>query len=543
MKATIVTLVTAVVLAIQTSSAFGQGTLPTTVFGPPVTATTEITLSNLTTPAPTIPVDMDLALDHTQAAKFAWLEFIALVAPNKASPVRGEPGGPFSSVVGGAKSTYPLVWETYQHRSELFPYYANPAKTPPQPWESTPKYVYKKQPQIPSGVDYTLFNNLDETSQIAQNELSFPNPANAAKPFQVLFEAKGNQWEWNYVNNNQPVPNTKSNPANFDPNTMEIKAAWRPVASIDPTQLYRYHVANVLFYEGENTSIPAVARNGQYALIALHIIHKTTNYPSFVFATFEQVDQYENQVTHQKTGVYFNTTYNAYSFAVDPNGFSAAAAAPPTANTFTATINPTRMFDLSSPSAWPNGVLYKPPVGTGFYPEPGTNTLHTPIAVTQPPTTNNDVANVNKQVTSLMSSLGNEFVWQYYQLKGVQAVPTSDETTEDYYLANIVVESSQAGIQLFRGGLDLSTFLPVPTTRNKFDVTDRGQKYSVGGCMGCHGSAQGLGSDFSFILLEGGNGGFSYPDTLNGSGTVEERVAKAKAKRAGYVRGSIRSSR
>src|SRR5208337_3186019 len=105
MKATIVTLVTAVVLAIQTSSAFGQGTLPTTLFGPPVTATTEITLSNLTTPAPTIPVDMDLALDHTQAAKFAWLEFIALVAPNKASPVRGEPGGPFSSVVGGAKST------------------------------------------------------------------------------------------------------------------------------------------------------------------------------------------------------------------------------------------------------------------------------------------------------------------------------------------------------------------------------------------------------------------------------------------------------
>ena len=548
------------------SSALRQENVPPNIFGPPVTESTEITQADLTTTTPLIPSDLyrsaNNVIDHAQAAKFAWLEFVALVSPNKPSPTRGVPGGSFSSVMGGSGSTYPLVWETYHHRSELFP--ANPTASPtpgvlpPQPWDSIPTYVYTPQPSPSPGADYTLFNNLDEASQIFQNNLFFPVNGQA---FEVLFEAKANQLENQYVANNFPLPKT----ANLYDGSIEIKAAWRPVASIDPSQLYRYHVANVITYSG--TSDNPVAQNGQYALIGLHIIHKTKNYPSFIFATFEQVDDYVNQVTNKQTGVYFQTIYpgldqpppatptplptplgyqyGAYYFAVDPKGYSAPGTQPsPQQNpsTFTATTNPTRVFDVNKPLAWPNGKQYTSPNGTGFYPEPGKVTTSTPpappiqIPVTLPPTGNDDVTSVNKQVMDLINALGlgNNFVWQYYRLTGVQAIPTSDETTKDYYLANIVVESSQAGIQLFRGGLSPNpSFEPEPNVRNKLNVNDTasGAEYSMGGCMGCHGAAQGQGGDFSF-LLSTGQQGFNVDTIQNNANTLEEAIRNAGARRA-----------
>jgi hypothetical protein len=535
------------------SSTAKQAIPPPNIFGPVVTETTQITQADLTTPTPLIPGDLyrptSNTIDHAQAAKFAWLEFIALVSPNKPSPTRGQPGGSFSSVKGGSGSTYPLVWETYQHRSELFPATAN-GVSPPQPWDSTPKYVYNPQPSPSPGADYSLFNNLDEASQIFQNNLFFPVNGQA---YEVLFEAKGNQMENQYLTNNYPLPNPLPSPtapnatALYD-GTIELKAAWRPVASIDPSQLYRYHVANVITYGG--TMENPVAQNGQYALIALHIIHKTKNYPSFIFATFEQVDDYVNQVTNQPTGVYFQTLYTqdgpppspppgyqlgSYYFATDTAGFSAPGTQP-TATTFTATTNPTRVFDVNNPLAWPNGQQYTSPNGTGFSPKPLVSTNGQNITVTLPPTGNPDVANVNQQVRSLISALGlgKDFVWQYYQLTGVQAIPTSDETTKDYYLANIVVESSQAGIQLFRGGLSSNpSFEPVPNIRNKINVHDKatGNAYSMGGCMGCHGAAQGEGGDFSF-LVSTGQSGFSVDTIQNNTNTLDEALKNAKARRA-----------
>lgn len=536
------------------TAALKQAALPPGIFGPTVDATTQITQADLTTATPLIPGDLYRpttdAIDHAQAAKFAWLEFIALVSPNKPSPTRGVPGGSFSSVKGGSSSTYPLVWETFQHRSELFPATSN-GVSPPQPWDSTPKYVYNPQPSPSPGADYSLFNNLDEASQIFQNNLFFP--VNGT-PFEVLFEAKGNQMENQYLTNNYPLPNPLPSPS--APNattlydgTIEIKAAWRPVASIDPSQLYRYHVANVITYGG--TMDNPVAQNGQFALIGLHIIHKTKNYPSFIFATFEQVDDYVNQVTNQPTGVYFQTLYpgpdptpsptptgyqvGSYYFATDTAGFSAPGTQP-TATTFTATTNPTRVFDVNNPLAWPNGNQYTSPNGTGFNPKPLLSTNAQNITVTLPPTGNADVANVNQQIRTLIGSLGlgKDFVWQYYQLTGVQAIPTSDETTKDYYLANIVVESSQAGIQLFRGGLSPNpSFEPVPNIRNKINVHDQatGNAYSMGGCMGCHGAAQGEGGDFSF-LVSTGQGGFSVDTIQNNTNTLEEAMRNAKARRA-----------
>src|SRR5947209_9872895 len=81
------------------SSALRQENVPPNIFGPPVTESTQITQADLTTTTPLIPSDLyrsaNNVIDHAQAAKFAWLEFVALVSPNKPSPTRGVPGGAF----------------------------------------------------------------------------------------------------------------------------------------------------------------------------------------------------------------------------------------------------------------------------------------------------------------------------------------------------------------------------------------------------------------------------------------------------------------
>ena len=119
----------------------------------------------------------------------------------------------------------------------------------------------------------------------------------------------------------------------------------------------------------------------------------------------------------------------------------------------------------------------------------------------------------------------------------MQGVPTSDETAEDFYLANIVVESSQPGLQLFRGG---GTDSPSPNARNLLNVCDAKQttgcdtgpgtnaKFSVGGCQGCHGVAQTQNNfDFSFLFFGAKGNGFN-PDT---SGSKETVVMQTRSKK------------
>ncbi len=131
---------------------------------------------------------------------------------------------------------------------------------------------------------------------------------------------------------------------------------------------------------------------------------------------------------------------------------------------------------------------------------------------------NNAVDKVNSRALDAMKGIpgfDQNFFWQYYKLKGVQGVPTSDEATNDFYLANNVVESSQPGIQLFRGGLTKRTTFP--NIRNHLNVRDPKQnnmKFSAGGCLGCHGVAQvDRGFDFSFLYAGKGGRGFK-PDAI-----------------------------
>lgn len=532
-------------------------------FGPNIAAGRTLGLADMTNTRPLIPADIYRTqantVRHDDLATFAWLSFISLVSP--ASPSnRGAPGGSFStSGMNGAAG--PLVWETYQHRTELLPCNItggpNPSSAPiaPQPWNAAPTYVIANNSgaacsklSIP-GVTSLPYNNLDEATQIGQNSLFYPatpgGSPNPAADTQVLFEARANQYEWSYVNQNYmrlkpQFPNFHFSPGiSLPTGAVEVKAAWRPLSSIPKDQQYRYHTATVITYGGADAA--PVAQTQTYALIALHLIHKTPNYPAFIFATFEQVDTLTNQVTNQPTGVYYVPSYNAVGY--DTPG---STTFPPSGATVP---NPNIGFSVTAPTAKPNGVSTPLPLGatSGFNGARVVDGLVT-VPVTQPVNVVADVAKVNAQALAAMQRIrgfNNQFVWQYYRLAGVQAVPTNDETTKDFYLANIVVESSQPGIQLFRGFPPISK-TPYPPAlanlRNQVNVIDYhfsgGKNFSMGGCQGCHGVAQTQnGFDFSFLFFGAGGGGFS-PETV---GIVSPTMAAARMAAKRYMQPVLNS--
>ncbi|MES2058244.1 MAG: exo-alpha-sialidase [Pseudomonadota bacterium] len=528
-------------------------------FGPSITPGRTLSTSDMLNTQPLIPADIyrtpNNTVGHGDLATFAWLSFISAVSP-AASGSRGVPGGNFAS--SGTSTAGPLVWETYQHRTELLPCAVskgNAVPAPPQPWGAPPTYVTTKQgssnPQICSSI--TLpggrplpYNNLDEANQIGQNSLFYPaNPANpaarnpATDP-QILFEARANQIESNWVAANYKSLTPKFPIFHFTPaitlptGTVEVKAAWRPLSSIPQSQWYRYHTATVLTYRGTDTKL--VPTTETYALIALHLIHKTPNYPAFIFATFEQVDDLNNEATGQPTGVYYVPSYNKVAYTTPPT-----TTFPPSGRTVN---NPNIGFSTSQPTAKPyGGGTVKLPLGAAanFLGAKVVGGLVT-IPVTQPVPPVPEVSTVNQQALTAMRGIpgfGRNFVWQYYRLAGVQAIPTNDETTKDFYLANIVVESSQPGIQLFRGFPPINGSLPNATlgnVRNQVNVIDYhfngGSLNSMGGCQGCHGIAQTRdGFDFSFLFFGAGGGGFS-PEAV---GIVPPAAGQARLRAKKYA--------
>src|SRR5689334_22620691 len=268
--------------------------------------------------SPNVPHDVPAGSAATvaQLAVFAWQEFIALnwVAMNPGTTnVRGRPntavGAPgFLGIAPDGNGNFPLVvWQTYRHKNELFPADGNTASS----FDSTaPTYKYAVAPTAAVGgpiPSFTLFNNLDETSQIgldfmyahATSTVEPPSalPSGSAPPpptgVRVAYEAKVNRALFNYAinyggNPAQALTNSNNSYQNLttkinttkaklptdggscstttDPiiqlpcgtNTtagdpgegaIEVKSAWR---QLTPGELSsgRYFTRNVIFYSG-----------------------------------------------------------------------------------------------------------------------------------------------------------------------------------------------------------------------------------------------------------------------------------------------------
>jgi hypothetical protein len=225
---------------------------------------------------------------------------------------------------------------------------------------------------------------------------------------------------------------------------IEIKAAWRQLTATEQAG-GRFFMREAIYYKGGSGTTSGGTQqyyNGIFGLVALHIIHKTKSFPAFVFATWEQVDNYDD-ATH-------------------------------TNSEFLGFINT------------------------------GTNLPDPPVARAHP--IHSQVAPVNDAVHTLFMQQDPNTVWQYYKLVGVQAQPMNSPLlgapSDDfsyYYLANIVVETNQT-LQNFSGSVSQQTGTPIPF-KNVYLNGAAGSPFQMGGCQGCHGTqGQVAGGDFSAVV-------------------------------------------
>lgn len=422
----------------------------------------------------------------TELSNFAWDEFIALNHP--ADPDhRGQPK-PGSSLSDAADAR---VWESYWHRVEVFPGNQSPVNIAGKAKVTgKPSYVYPAanfqlnaanfDAKSSTGpMDATLWNNLDENNELNVDKM-FAHVSQSGKTFtgftdenRIVYEAKINEDAMNYILSSKlynskirdsMTASTKS-AANLKKygsscgnasssiisspcgaiggaeGSIEIKAAWR---KLDSQELNsgKYYTNKVIRYQSiinaktkkpENKWIVDV-----YGMIALHIIHKTENFPSYVFATFEHVDNIASKI--------------GYIDEITQTGRGTGDVAG------AKVVISERDNPIPKEVAAVNSVARKAIDGTVFS---------------------------NYQLIGVQA-----YPVDYSTISGTSSPTQSEKST--YYLANIVVESNEE-LQNFRG-------LKVADKPDHDNIVAMGKSMNMGGCMGCHGVAQVNGADFSFLI-------------------------------------------
>jgi len=466
--------------------------------------------------SPNVPHDVPAGTNASiqDLSIFAWQEFIALNWPSVDPAATGKRGTPNSSAdfVGikkGFDGSFPLVvWHTYRHKNELFPAGGN---TDASFDSKIPVYKYYNTGLTAGGSNpsFNLFNNLDETSQIGLCTMY------AQDKIRIAYEAKVNRAVFDYANNSQltactgtncpnlakALRNTKTNlpqlggicaapqgvngpfvmlqcgdasiagPAGEG--TIEIKAAWRQLTAQEQAS-GRFFTQKVIFYTSSSSGALQY-QNAIWGLVALHIIHKTQSFPTFVFASWEQVDNYNDQ-TNQNT---------------QKLRFQNISGTPLPANIPVARAHP----------------------------------IHSQI----PP--------VNDAVHAAFKAKDPATIWQYYKLIGVQGKPVTGppqagapiDDLSYYYLANIVVETNQT-LQNFFGGVDPKTATPVPFN-NVYLKGAVGSPFQMGGCQGCHGTqGQSIGGDMSRLIGTAPSNSNATPESINADGAMAVKFYLKRAK-------------
>ena len=500
---------------------------------------TELVADDGVTVSPDLPTEIPNGADNaslTQAAQFAWNEFIAVNWPAVSQTGQANTRDvPDTSKLFGDQ-TVPLVWHTFRSKVEIYPWGAYPNGSEIQGdtllvfnYDALPKYIYKDSipPCVSTDTDVPYIN-LDETSEISLNFMyAGINPETATEsnsaPQLIRFLAKGNRTYFDYVTEKNyfnhggsyydDITNytnaialdsvaPDSTIVNFPTGTVMLKAAWRLLT--DKDTISQFHTTKVRYYETQNGD-PCYFQDATWGLVALHIVQKTATSPYFTFATFEQKDNIltaDGKPVEDASGTVINPVSTATTPVVSHTDDSSST---------TTTISDPYCPATDSRLSYQNTAAGLPSDGkicvNGRYhniPE--------------------EIINVNKEaqdaIRAYNSSNGvTSSPWENYKLVNIQYQPfNSDEIGSDdnklestYYQANIVAETNYT-LQKF-AGQQIATGNEAGQTSNyaggqpfyNVHLPDGAsyKKINMGGCMGCHGNAQFSGNDFSFMLRSG----------------------------------------
>ncbi|WP_160713105.1 cytochrome c family protein [Chitinophaga solisilvae] len=244
-----------------------------------------------------VPGDLPAFNNQSQADCFAWQEFITLNWPVDTAAYFGAP-----------RDFSPVGWEKYMPLDVLF----QPGGVHPSGWGTlvSPKYAakFKTQDLVMNLTDTKLLTfttkfAVDSTFRLNPDQaapMDKPNWLGAQNNTNLWYEIKLNKDYYDFVIKNgyynaitQHDSVRKGVPINFPQGqyngpegAIEIKAAWMEVDNINSPKWERYKLSKATVYDSASGNL----RETNVALVGLHILHKTQNQPTWVWATFEQID-------------------------------------------------------------------------------------------------------------------------------------------------------------------------------------------------------------------------------------------------------------
>lgn len=258
-----------------------------------------------------VPGDLQ-SFNQSKANCFAWQEFISLNWPTLPN-----------SSFGAPNDMQAVQWETYMPSNVLF----QPNGAPPPNWGTlvSPEYakLFKSQRLLFQKTKtklLTFTSKFDDADTI--RGLDFQQAAPFGKPNWLGAQNSTNLWYEIMLNKDYYDFLTKTRyynaviqhdsakagiPLNFPEGVykgkvgaIELKAAWMEVPNPQSAQWQRYKLSYATVMDPQTKQL----RNTVVALVGLHILHKTTNQPTWVWATFEQIDNVPNVNTAYPTPPY-----------------------------------------------------------------------------------------------------------------------------------------------------------------------------------------------------------------------------------------------
>lgn len=364
----------------------------------------------------TIPSDTVIS-DQVSLDCFAWQQFIGLnwLADTSQPPSSfGRPG-----------DTGDVVWETYMDKENLLP---DDGSAPP-PWGSPD--------QLPAGASGKVSGPIHLMGDISKvdpeikqaQQVAFVGMGDTRQAFPssgpswladtggnlVWYEVVVNKDEYDYFvttgyyNAEKQASalaagehiNLPKGALKGGVGAIELKAAWLTVPDPSAARWQRYKLSVATFCDEQNRCSQSTV-----ALVGLHIIHKTEAQPSWIWSTFEHVDNAPDKqqvASGQSIGPY--NFYNASCTANPPP--------PPPAGC----LPQGQSWDPCKPNTPP---AYDLTLSGG---QPVGNCPPYPIQVVRefalPDTSENPVVSVNRASQALIAAANPDSVWQYYQLVNV----------------------------------------------------------------------------------------------------------------------------
>jgi hypothetical protein len=266
----------------------------------------------------TVPPDFTQVSSDLDADCFGWQEFISLNWPADSTSGFVEPG-----------DTEAVAWQGYMSSQQLF----QPDGSPPPPWGTQPTITEVCLTE--AGLDsadasartaLTMTTKFSSEFESSDGQQAAPRNAPAwlgdVDGNNVWYEVRVNENEYDEIvsktfynrEGQQAWYANASNPSialpmgSFSPSqigAMEVKAAWIEVEDPSVDKWNRYKLTRAVIVDPTTQKCRAVT----VALVGLHIIHKTQQQPTWVWATFEHVDNAPDQaeaVTTTKTWNFFD---------------------------------------------------------------------------------------------------------------------------------------------------------------------------------------------------------------------------------------------